>query len=136
MAASSVKTYRKQAGLTLIEVLIALAIVGIAMTAVIKAASQNIKSTAYLQNKTAAMWVGLEVINEVRANLIRLDSTSRNQKLTTDMLGHDWYWQLEEDETPNKNIKKMRVKVFENENAKEDDTPVVTLESYHDHEAE
>lgn len=125
---------KRQAGLTLIEVLLALAIVGIAMTAVIKAASQNIKSTAYLQNKTIAMWVGQQVINEVRAGLIELDSSSRNQKLTTDMFGHDWYWQMEQSETPNKNIKKITVSVFENEASKEEELPIITLVSYRYHE--
>ncbi len=56
-------------GLTLIEVLIALAIVGIAMTAIIKATSQNIRSTAYLQNKLIAMWVGQQVSNEMLAGI-------------------------------------------------------------------
>ena len=127
-------TIRKQRGLTLIEVLVALAIVGIAMTAVIKATSQNIKSTHYLQNKTTAMWVGQQVINEVRAGLLHLDKSSRNQKLTTEMLGRDWYWQMDEEETPNKRIKKITVKVFENEDLEESDSAIITLESYRYHE--
>jgi general secretion pathway protein I len=117
-------------GFTLIEVLIALAIVGIAMTAVIKATSQNIRSVNYLQTKTTALWVGQQVLNQARVGLLKVDSSSTNQKLTTSLLGQDWYWQLDEEETPNPQIQKITVKVFANEMTKEEDTPLVTLESY------
>ncbi|MBX3709949.1 MAG: type II secretion system minor pseudopilin GspI [Gammaproteobacteria bacterium] len=118
----------KQIGLTLIEVLIALAIISIAMTAVIKSASQNINATGYLQNKTLAMLVGQQVINETRVGLLKIGNSSGNQKLTTKMLGQEWYWQLEAEETPNKHIKKITVKVFADEN--EEGSPIITLESY------
>jgi prepilin-type N-terminal cleavage/methylation domain-containing protein len=61
--------YRKrsqhtQSGLTLIEVLVALAIISIALTAIIKATSENIRGTAYLQDKTIAMYVARQILNE------------------------------------------------------------------------
>jgi general secretion pathway protein I len=121
-----------KSGLTLIEVLIALAIIGIALTAVIKATSQNIRSTSYLETKTSAMWVGQQVINEARANLLKMGSSTDNQKLTTEMLGREWYWHVAQEETPNNRIKKITVKVFANED--EQESPVVTLESYVYHE--
>src|SRR5579885_34494 len=121
-----------KSGLTLIEVLIALAIIGIALTAVIKATSQNIRSTSYLETKTSAMWVGQQVINEARANLLKMGSSTDNQKLTTEMLGREWYWHVAQEETTNNRIKKITVKVFANED--EQESPVVTLESYVYHE--
>lgn len=131
MALSPVNASPKnQSGFTLVEVLIALAIVGIAMTAVIKATSQNIRSVSYLQTKTTALWVGQQVLNQARVGLLKVDSTSSNQKLTTELLGQEWYWELEEEETPNPQIKKLIVKVFANETTKEEDAPLVTLESY------
>lgn len=120
---------KKQIGLTLIEVLIALAIVSIAMTAVIKATSQNIHSTGYLQRKTIAMYVGQQAINEVRAKVLK-GGSSGHQKLTTEMLGREWLWQTEEEETPNERIKKIIVKVYENETQEEEGSPIITLESY------
>lgn len=129
MEMSPVKCFRKQIGLTLIEVLIALAIVSIAMTAVIKATSQNINSTGYLQKKTIAMFVGQQVINEARAKILK-GGSSGNQKLKTEMLGQDWYWRTEEEETPNNRIKKITVKVYENEDDEEEASSIITLESY------
>jgi general secretion pathway protein I len=128
------KSGRRQRGLTLIEVLIALAIISIAMTAVIKATSQNIHSTSYLQQKTMAMWVGTQVINEARANLLKVEQSSGNQKLSTEMLGKDWYWQTAQEETPNPRIKKIMVKVYENEDDEAEASPIVILESYIYHE--
>jgi general secretion pathway protein I len=121
-----------QKGLTLIEVLIALAIVSIAMTAIIKAATQNIQSTSYLQKKTIAMWVAEDVINQTRAKLLNIGRSSGNQRLTTEMLGRDWYWHQDEEETPNKQIKKIIVKVYEHEEV--NTNPLITLEGYVYHE--
>ncbi|SRR5579883_776923 len=117
-------------GLTLIEVLIALAIVGIALTAIIKAASQSIRATTYLQDKTIAMWVGTQVINEARAGILVLPATD-TLKQTTHMLGRDWHWQAHQEETANKRIKKVLVEVYgaDPEEDTENNTPIISLES-------
>lgn len=119
---------KRQLGLTLIEVLIALAILGIAMTAVIKATSQNIRSTSYLQNKTIAMWVGQEVLNEARVGIEKLPNGSDSLKQSRMMLGKEWYFSGSQEETPNQHIKKIKVNVFADEN--EESTPLIRLESY------
>jgi len=129
------KSLVAQRGLTLIEVLIALAIISIAMTAVIKATSQNIHSTHYLEQKTIAMWVSENVMNEARAHLLKEERSSHHQKLTKEMLGQTWYYQTEQEETPNPRIIKMTVKVYENEDAEENATPLIELEGYIYHEA-
>ena len=115
-------------GLTLIEVLIALAIIGIALTAVIKATSQNIRGATYLQNKTIALWVGDLVMNEIRTDVLKLDEGDSMKESTT-MLGQQWYWQASEEETPNKNIKKITVNVYTQE-IEEAESPIINLVSY------
>lgn len=119
---------QKQIGLTLIEVLIALAIVGIAMTAIIKSTSQMIRGTNYLQDKTIAMWVGQEVMNEVRVGIRNLSTSDPLEEITT-QLGKDWRWKLSQEDTPNQRIKKIKVKVFANK-TQDNDHPLMTLESY------
>lgn len=118
--------YRKETGLTLIEVLIALAITAIALTAVIKAASQNIRATSYLENKTIAMWVGEDIMNEVRVGVLKISDDKVKQ--SSEMLGREWFWQAESAETPNNHIKKITVKVYTRED--EDADPIITLESF------
>lgn len=117
-----------QVGLTLIEVLIALAIISIAMTAIIKGTSQNIRATTYLQDKMIAVWVGQQLLNEVRAGVRILPNESGPMKVTTKMLGKEWFSQLSQEETPNRRIKRISVKVFSNED--EDAQSLLTLNSY------
>ena len=116
-------------GLTLIEVLIALAIVSIAMLAVVKAVSQNIRATHYLQQKSLALWVGQSALNEAQANVITVERSSGHASTTT-MLGQEWYWQLSSEATKNPRITKLRVQVFANEADQDNESPILTLESY------
>ena len=125
---------KNSAGLTLIEVIIALAIVAIAMTAVIKAASQNIRATAYLQDKTIATWVAQQVLNEIRVNLLELSTNDDKLKQATTMLDRKWYWEASQEQTLNQRIYKIEVNVFAKEHEDEEDAPLVTLESYVYHE--
>jgi general secretion pathway protein I len=102
----------KNAGFTLIEVLIALVIISVAMTAVIKTTTQNIRDTLYLQNKMIAHWVGMNTVNGVRAGLIKLSSQTDNIEESTVMLGEKWSWKAILEPTPNKAIAKIKVTVF------------------------
>ncbi len=125
-------SYRKlrdhQSGLTLIEVLVALAIIAIALTAIIKSTSENIRGTAYLQDKTIAMYVAEQVLNEKRLGLLpQITSTMNNQ---TEMLGKTWYWQVEENTTNNPRIKKETVKVFRHSPDSDDASSIVTMEGF------
>ena len=126
----SMRSYRQQIGFTLVEVLIALAIVSIAMTAVIKVTTENIRATRYLKNKTIAMWVGELVMNEMRLKLTD-QSNSDESTQTREMLGRNWYVVAAENGTANKRITKIEVKVYENENIDDDaQTPLASLEGY------
>ncbi|MBV9575375.1 MAG: type II secretion system minor pseudopilin GspI [Gammaproteobacteria bacterium] len=115
-------------GLTLVEVLIALAIVAIAMTAITKAISENIRATAYLQNKTQSMWVGQYILNEVRAGILKLPDSSDKLKNSLEILNKNWYWQAYQEETPNQRIRKIIVNVYETDD--EEAKPMMMLESY------
>ncbi len=97
----------KMQGFTLIEVLISLAILAIALTAVIKATTQTIRDTLYLEDKTIATWVGTQIINEARLKLLAESTESQ-----TEMLNQEWPWTLEIKPTPNPHIQKLTVQVF------------------------
>lgn len=108
------KSCNKQNGFTLIEVLIALAIIAIALTAIIHTTSQNIRQTIYLQDKTIASWVAQNVMNEARAGLLTIPEDETLEQETT-MLGQSWNWTAEVESTPNSKIKKITVDVFRGE---------------------
>lgn len=126
---------RNKAGMTLIEVLIALAVIGIALTAVIKAASQNIRGTGYLQNKTIALWVGQEVMTSAQLGVIKLPDDADGKTSTTTMLNQDWFWQASETATGNVRIKKIRVRVYAREPKNEDESALIDLDGYRYHAA-
>lgn len=113
-------------GLSLVEVLIALAIVSIALTAIIKTLSQNVQATTYLENKTIATWVGQQIVNEARVHVLTLSSNEElNQSIV--FLGKEWYWQAKEEPTANHRINKITVHVFA---TRDEEHPLASLESY------
>ncbi|HEX4045000.1 MAG TPA: type II secretion system minor pseudopilin GspI [Gammaproteobacteria bacterium] len=133
MAILPVKLYpkRKIRGLTLIEVLIALAIISIALTAIIKATSQSIRATDHLQNKTIAMWIGERLLNEARMGLLVLPEDEDTARKSLFVLDKTWYWQGYQTATDNQHIKKIVVQVFARDT--EEQTPLIQFESYVTH---
>lgn len=103
---------QKQTGLTLLEVLVALVILAVALTAIIKATAENIRATAYLQEKTIATWVGLNTINKARLELIQLPEEPEHRDIQELILGQDWEWQGNIKSTSNTRIHEIHVKVF------------------------
>lgn len=105
-------TDHQQKGLTLLEVLVALVILAVALTAVIKATTENIRATAYLQEKTLATWVGLKVLNQARLELVRLPQIPEYRSASDVTLGQDWEWQGYTTPTRNARIHEVHVKVL------------------------
>ena len=114
---------RNEQGLTLIEVLIALVILSIALTAIIKSAAENIRNTLYLQNKMIATWIGTDVISNVRAKLLDISDPLKHQSQT---LGQTWIWEASLHPTPNPRIKQIVVDVYH----QPENNKVAHLESY------
>lgn len=78
------------AGFTLIEVLVALAIVAIGMAAVLEALTSSANTAMYLQSKTFAEWVALNRVETVRlAGAVPGTGTSTD---TIDYAGRSWEW--------------------------------------------
>lgn len=95
----------KHSGFTLIEVLIALAILAIALTALVKATSNDIEDSIRIKDKNIALWVAATNINRIKLGL-----TQENQG-ETKMFGQTWYWQANQTNTPAKNIQRLILSV-------------------------
>jgi len=80
-------------GFTLIEVLVALAIVTIGMAAVLGALTSSANTTAYMRDKTFAQWVALNQIAMLR--LSGQMTPTGNSDGTTDFAGRSWRWRRE-----------------------------------------
>jgi len=77
-------------GFTLIEVLVALAIVAIGMSAVLSALSSSADTVSYLRDKTFAQWVALNKIATLRIS--GQQPPTGNSNGDTDYAGRSWHW--------------------------------------------
>jgi general secretion pathway protein I len=80
-------------GFTLIEVLVALAIVAIGMAAVMGALTSSANTISYLRDKTFAQWVALNQIANLR--LSGQQPPTGNSDGDTDFAGRSWHWRQE-----------------------------------------
>ncbi|HZT01622.1 MAG TPA: type II secretion system minor pseudopilin GspI [Steroidobacteraceae bacterium] len=87
-----------QRGFTLIEVLVALAIVAIGMAAVLEALTSSANTAVYLQEKTFAEWVALNRLETVRLSGTVPGTGTSSDK--TDYAGRSWEWQQKVTQVP------------------------------------
>ncbi|HTV53093.1 MAG TPA: type II secretion system minor pseudopilin GspI [Steroidobacteraceae bacterium] len=78
-------------GFTLIEVLVALAIVAIGMSAVLSTISSSAATVAYLRDKTFAQWIALNQLAQVRLQTQPPSMGKSDGEL--DYAGRHWRWQ-------------------------------------------
>ena len=90
-------------GFTLIEVLLALSIIAIALTALLKVIAQNIEGTQRIKEKTISHWVAMQGVAMIQLGLLQINP---GQETTQDtlMLGEHWYWRAKTQTTPQKSI--------------------------------
>jgi general secretion pathway protein I len=96
-------------GFTLIEVLVALAIVALGMAALMTALGSSADSVSYQRDKTFAEWVALNRVEEVRLALQR--PTKGKSEGEAEMAGRKWRWAQEVLETEVKGILRVDVSV-------------------------
>ena len=128
------------AGFTLVEVIIALAIIAIGMAAVMTTVTTNIANASGLKERTVAHWVAMNKIAEYQIGESWPSSKRSND--TVEMAGIQWYVQTlvsdlkmsglkEFGIVDTKKYKQVDVQVRLDENA---EYPIVTLTSYFVHE--
>ncbi len=100
----------KMRGFTLVEVLLALAVIAIALTALLKATAQNIENTQRIKEKTIGHMVAMQGISMIQLNLVQVNSSQESTQATT-MLGERWYWRAKISKTPFKNIQQITISI-------------------------
>ncbi|MEO5702998.1 MAG: type II secretion system minor pseudopilin GspI [Gammaproteobacteria bacterium] len=116
---------RSQRGFTLLEVMVALAVLAIAMAAVIKGIGANVSNMSYLRDRTLTHWVAM---NKITESQVRRDWPDPPETEGTALMGErEWHWTIEVEETPDPEVRRMDVEV----RANEDDPQALThLVSY------
>ena len=102
-------TKRLVDGFTLIEVIVAMIVIGLGMLGVIQAVSQTASNSGYLRDKTIAHWVAMNRLTE-----IRLQKTAPGIDKTSDeveMAGRRWKWTMNVTQSPVETIRRIDISV-------------------------
>ncbi len=102
---------KRALGFTLLEVLIALVILALAFSTSYLTISSTVRHLIDLQDKTAAGWVGLNVIANAQLGAITVPKNSGSINGSEKMFHSDWNWTLALFPTPDANVSQMTVKV-------------------------
>jgi len=96
-------------GFTLLEVLVALAVIAIALTAAIRAVGQSIDTAAALRERTLAQWVAEDRLARhiLERSFPALSTTSG----TAEMGGTTWRWTEQVSSTPVAKLRRIDVNV-------------------------
>jgi general secretion pathway protein I len=111
-------------GFTLIEVLIALAVVAIALLGLTRVAALQVRDFDALRERTFAGWVAANVLEETRLGAA-LPSTGRSDG-HVEFAARSWRWTRDVSATPDPSVRRVDITVFEGE-AKE---PVASLSGF------
>ena len=103
-----VKKDRRQAGFTLIEVMVALMVIAIALTALSKSLGQFVFQQGGLEQRVVASWVAQNRIVALQAG--QIDSQEKNQTVT--MLKAPWRSEVAFEPTLVPRVKKMQMSVY------------------------
>lgn len=95
-------------GFTLLEVLVALAIVVLGMAAVLGALTSSADTVAYLRDKTFANWVALNQIAQVRISG-QTPQTGKSDGDVDDFAGRKWHWHQEVTALPLPGMERIEV---------------------------
>ncbi len=98
-----------EAGFTLMEVLVALAVLAIAMAGLIKAAGGGAANLAYLEDKTLAHWVAMNQLAQerIRSYAPAIGETTGQET----MAGRDWVWLMNVTQSPDLEVLRLDIEV-------------------------
>lgn len=113
---------RRERGMTLLEVLVALAIFATAAIATIRSVSQHINTLSYLEEKTFAAMV----VDNHMAKVMLDGNKVKKQTGKDELAGRTWYWSVTPVSTSGDLLQAFDVSVA----VEEKGTPVVTVRSY------
>ncbi len=112
-------------GFTLLEVMVALAVIAFALAAAISASSNNTRNAAGLQQRTYAHWVAMNLMTELHIN--RTFPPPRTTRGSVLMARHEWYWTMNVTKTPNTEMRRVDINVRADE---DDKNSLVMLTGY------
>lgn len=96
-------------GFTLIEVVVAIAVLAFAMGALITGMARYADAAAYLREKTVALWVAHNRLTEIGLQPVAPDIGKSDGD--AEMAGVKWRWFVEVAETPDPSVRRINIRV-------------------------
>jgi general secretion pathway protein I len=116
------------AGFTLVEILVALAVLAIAVAAVVTAVSGHVNNAAYLRERTLAHWVAMNKVTELQVGGDWPEpGTQQGDSL---MAAQEWSWQVTVSNTGDADVRRLDVKVFAGKDPKDHAEPAAIMVAY------
>jgi general secretion pathway protein I len=97
-------------GFTLVEVLVALTIVALGLTALMVAVSGTSRTSGYLRDKTIAQWIALNRLTQVRLMVNKLGDNQDAGQI--DFAGRRWHYDTRYFDTQFQSMKRVEVRVY------------------------
>ncbi len=120
---------RRAAGFTLIEVMVALAVVAVTLPALLFTLFQQIDGTEYLRDRTIASWVASNKLTELRLMMAKEQTLSLSEASgEAEMANRTWYWWLRRESTEIPNFYRIEIRVAATE--ADEDRPLQTLTAF------
>lgn len=104
-----VRKRQTQRAFTLIEVVVALAIIGVALAAVLARGTETVDSVSGVKSRTLARWVAQNRLAEMR-----LEPGWPDTDITegdTEMVGRRWHWRADVNETDDDDLRRIEISV-------------------------
>ncbi|NRA83394.1 MAG: type II secretion system minor pseudopilin GspI [Gammaproteobacteria bacterium] len=116
---------KQQLGMTLIEVMVALAVFSLAALAAVNVATEHMRSLSYIEQKTQALWIANNHLTQLHLDqkLPKLGDT----KGEVEFAGQTWYWQQEGLKTPDPDFRLVRIRILASEGS---ESALAELTSY------
>jgi len=122
-------TQCRNGGFTLVEVMVALAVVAVALPALLLTLSQQVDGLRYLQDRTHAQWIAANRLAELQLVLAAKGSLqTRLASGSEELAGRNWYWWSEGKETPVPGFFHYEIVVSDLETGRE--SPLHVLDGY------
>jgi general secretion pathway protein I len=100
----------RSGGFTLVEVLVALVVVALGLTALMVAVNGTARTSGFLRDKSLAQWIALNRLSEVRLNITKFGQNTDTGEL--DFGNRKWHYDTRYFDTSIASMKRVVVRVY------------------------